>query len=86
MYDISFDLDNMHQTVEEADEELWYIGCAGAYNPDEWIDDDAPVIVKKSKFKTKGNGCTCTKCGEIFPFAEPNQPDDSFKCWSCRNY
>jgi hypothetical protein len=32
------------------------------------------------------NGCTCNHCGEIFPYAEPNQKDNGFKCWSCRNF
>lgn len=105
MYDIYFDLSEMHQVVEDASpdelsklydelvaaatnqeehEEYWAIGETFTFEFPE--DDDFPVIVKKSKSKTKRNGCTCPKCGEIYPYAEPNQPDGSFKCWSCRNF
>lgn len=97
MYDIYFDPKDPHATVEEADDEqFWYIGesfnfdfadqIKSDYNPDEWVDDDFPVIVKESQRKSKGNGCTCAKCGEHYPYAEPNLSDGTFKCWSCRNY
>ncbi len=91
MYDIFFDLNNMHQTVEERDdlnEEFWAVGEQFSFDfvDDTEFVDDYPVIVKKSKAKPKGNGCTCPKCGEIYPYAEPNMPDGSFKCWSCRNF
>ncbi len=90
MYDIYFDLHNMHQTVEESDEniveEFWVVGEQINFDFVEDIapepTDDYPVIVKR---RTK-NGCTCKKCGEIYPYAEPNQKDGSFKCWSCRNF
>lgn len=36
--------------------------------------------------KKKSNGSTCVKCKEFNPYAEPNQKDGSFKCFSCRNY
>lgn len=26
----------------------------------------------------------CIKCQEIYPYAEPNQKDGTFKCYSCR--
>jgi hypothetical protein len=26
----------------------------------------------------------CVRCGEHYPFAEPNQPDGSLKCYRCR--
>lgn len=32
------------------------------------------------------DGCTCTKCRELFPYAEPNRKDGTFVCYSCRNY
>lgn len=31
-------------------------------------------------------GCHCKKCGNHFPFAEPNQDDGTLVCWNCRNY
>lgn len=94
MYDIYFDLNNMHQTVEESDkvdpdDEFWALGEQFSLDFLDELDgppDDYPVIVKKSKTKSKGNGCVCPKCGELYPYAEPNQPDGSFKCWSCRNF
>lgn len=88
MYDIYFDLNDMHQTVSESDDEFWGIGESFDFDLglDEPYTDDYPVVVQKPKHKSNGNGCNCTKCGEAFPFAEPNQPDGSFKCWSCRNY
>lgn len=36
--------------------------------------------------KIKPEQLTCSKCDNIFPFAEPNQKDGSFICFSCRNY
>lgn len=108
MYDIYFDLNNMHQIVdaptEELDklydeliavaqsqkshEEFWLDGetftfeldDAASIDDDEDEDDDYPVIVRRS------NGCICEVCGETYPFAEPNQDDDSFICYSCRKY
>lgn len=98
MYDIYFDLNNMHQTVEESDnvriesdetdldDEFWQIADQMNFDfIDETKEDDYPVIVKRSS-KRKSNGCTCDKCGEIYPYAEPNQSDGTFKCWSCRNF
>lgn len=40
-----------------------------------------PALIPK-----KSNGCTCIKCQEIYPYAEPNQWDGTFKCYSCRKY
>lgn len=33
-----------------------------------------------------GAGCTCRKCGNYNEYAEANQPDGSFVCFSCKNY
>jgi hypothetical protein len=92
MYDIYFDLHNMHQVVEDdeitGEDEFWHIGERFDYEfiedegPSIRRNDDYPVIVKRSR----KNGCTCKACGEIYPYAEPNQKDGSFKCWSCRNF
>lgn len=85
MYDIHFDLHDMHQAVEEADE-YWMIGESFSFDFVDQIideddeDDDYPVIVKRF-----ANGCKCIKCGENFPYAEPNQKDGTLICWSCRN-
>lgn len=31
------------------------------------------------------NGAKCLICKDYSPYAVPNQPDGSFKCWSCRH-
>lgn len=30
-------------------------------------------------------GYVCVKCQDFYPFAEINQANHTFKCWSCRN-
>ncbi len=32
------------------------------------------------------DGLTCNKCSNFFQYAENNQPDGSFVCWSCRSF
>lgn len=94
MYDIYFDLNNMHQVVVEdetsfeieLDEELisfnFELDLPEALEPA----DDFAVVVRKKPSKSS-NGYTCSHCGEIYPYAEePNQKDGSFKCYSCRKY
>lgn len=34
----------------------------------------------------KPQGCVCAKCGEKNEYAEPNQPDGTYRCPSCRRY
>lgn len=48
------------------------------------IDSDVKIvkIIKRAK---KGFGCVCTKCGELYEYAEPNRDDGTFKCWGCRH-
>jgi len=74
MYDIYFDLENPHQVVENDESDDWEYG--GQFDFD--FVKDIP--------ETKSNGCVCTKCDNLFEYAEPNQKDGSFKCFSCRNY
>lgn len=31
------------------------------------------------------DGCKCSQCGLWYAMAAPNQTDNSFKCYSCRN-
>lgn len=35
--------------------------------------------------KQNKDGCNCKKCKEKYEYAEPNQSDGSFICYSCRN-
>lgn len=44
----------------------------------------ADTIVEVKKIKNK-DGCSCRKCKEFFPYAEPNQEDGTLVCWSCRH-
>lgn len=82
MYDIYFDLNDMHQTVDSSDDgdEFWLMGEPFTIE----LDDDYAVI--KPPKKTYENGCYCTQCGELFPYAEPNQADGSLICYSCRRF
>lgn len=89
MYDLFFDLNNPHQVVDAKSDdtvpiiiEPWMLGASVDIN----IEFDfgfamAPPLVTK-----KSNGHFCSKCKEIYPYAEKNQPDGSFKCYSCRTY
>lgn len=53
----------------------------------EWI----PVIYLKkisgqiTKQIAINSGCSCSICHNFSPFSEPNQPDNTFKCYSCRS-
>lgn len=37
-----------------------------------------------SQAKPVSAGLKCGRCQEFYPYAEPNQPDGTLKCWSCR--
>lgn len=81
MYDIYFDLHDMHQVVDEEDD----VSCS-------MIDEQFELEFLGFDFSTnektekKSNGCVCLKCRELYPYAEPNQKDGTFKCYSCRHY
>ena len=47
--------------------------------------DATQFDTQKEKSKAKSEGCKCGWCGEFSPYAEPNQPDNSFKCYGCRS-
>lgn len=84
MYDIYFDLNNMHQVVDDAQkEEFWLNGETFSFDieldlPEQ--EDDYAVIVHRHE------DLHCNKCGELFPYAEPNQKDGTLICYSCRKY
>ena len=71
MFDIFFDLDDMHQAIDDSKDFEWA----------EQLDFDFVKKVPQNK-----DGCICTKCRELFPYAEPNQPDGTLICYSCRKY
>jgi hypothetical protein len=39
---------------------------------------------KAEEKKKDSDGCTCKKCKEFFPYAEPNQEDGTLVCYGCR--
>ena len=85
MYDIYFDLANMHRTVEESDhaEQLdLFTGAEMGMGFDfDWISD-----LPKENFELT-DGQTCKQCGDFYPYADrPNQKDGTFKGWGCRHY
>ena len=48
--------------------------------------DDSYYDVPQAKIKVgHEEGYACIKCADFYPYAEINQPDKTFKCWSCRN-
>src|SRR5574338_1268036 len=101
MYDIYFDLNNMHQTVDEAEssdlsklyDELAAVAQAQqSHQIDFNFELELPEGDNDSSddypviVKRSKNGMTCKACKEHYPYAEEsNQIDGSFKCWSCRN-
>jgi hypothetical protein len=42
---------------------------------------DGEQIIKNNS----ATGCTCMKCGQINEYAEPNQSDGTFLCFTCKN-
>lgn len=90
MYDIYFDLGNMHQTVDSSDnEEVWILGEPFILEDDGSITHKDGLIIQNDDYKVVKryeNGCTCVKCGELYPQAEPNQPDGTLICYSCRRF
>ncbi len=55
-----------------------------------WDEECVPQPSKKCVIspaaRNKCVGYHCNRCKDFFEFAEPNQKDGSFKCFSCRNY
>lgn len=49
-----------------------------------WLFNDVQLTPIVSKVKYTGMRCI-GPCGTFAEYAEPNLPDGTFKCWSCRN-
>jgi hypothetical protein len=45
---------------------------------------EAEAAEKATDKKQNKDGCNCKKCKELYEYAEPNQSDGSFICYSCR--
>jgi hypothetical protein len=59
-------------------------------DPD-WDDDEDTLpgkskedLRKKFKLPDGSLAMECVKCHHYYPWAEPNQPDETFKCYECR--
>lgn len=42
------------------------------------------LTTEEPKKKEKSSGCSCKKCREFNEYAEPNQDDGTFVCYTCR--
>jgi len=87
MYDIF--LDSGYQTTNTTSDEAtpgeldlsdWQIGETLEFD----FDFDIGLSPEPAMVPKKSNGCTCKQCQEICPYAEKNQSDGSFICYSCR--
>lgn len=58
----------------------WDLNFSG-YDYDEEFPEDIQAKVKCGNEE----GYICVKCQNFYPYAELNQPNKTFKCWSCRN-
>lgn len=55
-------------------------GGAGASVGGDLSGSTTPIAeIKKNK-----DGCSCKKCKEHYPYAEPNQKDGTLICYACR--
>lgn len=86
MYDIYFDLQDMHQTVEEEeDTQEWLSGEGFDFEFIKQFSEKVEELKKSAPRKRKSDGATCKSCGEFYPYADP-EPGTVFRCWGCRNF
>lgn len=50
--------------------------------PGTFVEIDFGDMCEKKK-ESPAVGCTCIKCGEFYPYAEPIEPE-KFRCYGCR--
>lgn len=94
------DHDKMHQTFYvDGPEDIWRRGD-GIYSRDEigmisdrnqylggsaiWLPAATLVIGAAKQKSREPDGCFCTVCKQFSAQSAPNQPDNTFKCWICR--
>lgn len=53
-----------------------FLGCALVYI----------TTTKVTRIVSFLDGATCIECNEFYKYAEPNQPDGTLICYSCREY
>ena len=53
-----------------------------------YVDENFIFIAETEIYKIKKvlDGCYCCKCDKFYDKSEPNQPDGTLICWSCRTY
>lgn len=53
-----------------------------------FIEDETIFVPDKMIYKVSArlDGCHCDQCDEFYSYAEPNQPNGTLICFSCRNY
>lgn len=54
------------------------------YDDDYDLGFEIDLVTESSEKEKPKDPCICLKCGELYPYAEPNQKDGKFKCYSCR--
>jgi hypothetical protein len=67
---------------DEHQEEFWTGGEVFTYDA---ATGTGTTACSPKKIVEKSAGCTCTKCGDFYEYAEPNREDGTFKCWGCRH-
>ncbi len=64
----------------------WVENVEDYHNKPHAIFQPAELTLISAQVKAQVNtGCNCSVCGIPNPYAEPNQPDSTFKCYSCRS-
>lgn len=86
MYDIYFDLHDMHRLVEEDEEEFWLVGEQIDFEFVKHFSDKMRQNNDHITVQRNSTGCSCEECQEFYPYAEPNRVGGAFRCWSCRNF
>lgn len=69
------------QGSETAKSLLDRYGCDHGY----WVSTEVELVVGSIKSSTAHVGLTCKICRDYAAHAEPNRPDGSFICYSCRS-
>lgn len=47
------------------------------------FDEEFEINVPEKPEEVEGHNCS--RCGEYYQYAKPNQPNGRFKCWGCRH-
>jgi formylmethanofuran dehydrogenase subunit E len=76
-------IDNIYSFLSDPDEDkFWHLG--ESFNIEDLQDVSSSKDETSDKKENKPQ--ICKKCNEIYEFANANQADGTFICYSCRNY